>query len=78
MGNLLNEIIFPIIHIYFMHRIIKKEYNIHIEKSKVDFDCPRSEREARINECCGEYVERLEKMCLMYPYQWYNFFNFWG
>ena len=22
--------------------------------------------------------ERLEKMCLMYPYQWYNFFNFWG
>ena len=54
------------------------KYNIYIEKSKIDFNCPRSEREARINDCCGEFVEKLEKFCKLYPYQWYNFFNFWN
>lgn len=54
------------------------KYNIYIEKSKIDFDCPRSERETRIKDCCGEFVEKLEKFCKMYPYQWYNFFNFWN
>ena len=58
--------------------IFNPQYNIHIEKSKVDFNCKRTEREARINECCGEFVETLQKFCIMYPYQWYNFFNFWG
>ena len=70
--------------VYFMFGMRSKmsvfnpNYNIHIEKSKVDFHCPRTEREARINECCGEFVETLQKFCIMYPYQWYNFFNFWG
>lgn len=58
--------------------IFNPQYNIHIEKSKVDFNCQRTEREARINECCSEFVETLQKFCIMYPYQWYNFFNFWG
>ncbi|MCR4578932.1 MAG: hypothetical protein K5681_01150 [Treponema sp.] len=57
--------------------IFKPKYNVHIEKSLVDFNCPRSEREARISDCCGEFVSKLEKFCMMYPYQWYNFFNFW-
>lgn len=58
--------------------IFNPKYNMHMEKSAVDFDCPRTEREAKINECCGEYVEKLEKYCTKYPYQWYNFFNFWS
>ena len=70
--------------VYFMFGMREKlsifspKYNIHIEKSKVDFNCSRSEREAKINECCGEFVEKLQKFCVMYPYQWYNFFNFCG
>ncbi|MBP5519705.1 MAG: hypothetical protein J6X84_03895 [Treponema sp.] len=58
--------------------IFSPKYNVHIEKSLIDFNGPRSEREARISECCGEYAKKLEKFCLMYPYQWYNFFNFWA
>lgn len=70
--------------VYFMFGMRSKmsafnpQYNIYIEKSKVDFNCPRAERENRIEECCGEFVEKLQKFCIMYPYQWYNFFNFWG
>lgn len=52
-------------------------YNMFVEKSKVSFECPRSERESRIKELCTEFVSKLEKYCIQYPYQWYNFFNFW-
>ncbi|MCR4631703.1 MAG: hypothetical protein K5786_08725 [Treponema sp.] len=58
--------------------IFNPKYNVHIEKSQVDFNCPRSEREKQIENCCGEFVSKLEKFCMMYPYQWYNFFNFWN
>ena len=71
--------------VYFMFGMREKlsifnpKYNIYIEKSKVDFAyCSRSERGAFIEKCCGEFVEKLEKFCVLYPYQWYNFFNFWS
>ncbi len=69
--------------IYFMFGLRKKEsvfaprYGIFVEKSKVDFECKRTEREERIGQLCKEYVEKLEKYCKEFPYQWYNFFNFW-
>ncbi|MDE5898268.1 MAG: hypothetical protein K2H09_03260 [Treponemataceae bacterium] len=53
------------------------KYHIFIEKSQVDFHCPRSEREERILSLCREFVGKLEKYCRQFPYQWYNFFNFW-
>ena len=57
--------------------IFNPKQNVYIEKCHTDFDCPRSDREARIVQCCGEFVARLEKFCILYPYQWYNFFDFW-
>lgn len=57
--------------------IFNPKQNVYIEKCHTDFNCPRNERETRIIQCCGEYVARLEKFCILYPYQWYNFFDFW-
>lgn len=57
--------------------LLSSKQNVYIEKCHTDFNCPRSEREERIIQSCGEYVARLEKFCILYPYQWYNFFNFW-
>lgn len=57
--------------------IFNPKQNVYIEKCHTDFNCPRSEREERIIQCCGEFVARLEKYCILYPYQWYNFFDFW-
>ena len=51
--------------------------HIYVEKSNVDFNCARNERESRINDLCLEYISKLEKYVKMYPYQWYNFHNFW-
>jgi predicted LPLAT superfamily acyltransferase len=53
-------------------------YTVHIHKSPVSFDCPRAERETRIEELARCFAGRLESYCKHYPYQWYNFFDFWA
>ena len=57
--------------------LFSSRQNVYIEKSKIDFNCSRSEREKNIVLCCKEFVSKLEKFCFLYPFQWYNFFNFW-
>jgi Predicted acyltransferase len=51
--------------------------NMFVEKAKTDFNCSRAETKKRIEKLCGEYVTTLEKYCIKYPNQWYNFFDFW-
>ena len=53
-------------------------YIVNIIKSGVSFDGGRKERESKIAELAGEYTRLLEKFCLMYPYQWYNFYQYWS
>lgn len=38
---------------------------------------PRSERDDRIHAALHRYVDLLEQTVRIYPYQWYNFFDFW-
>lgn len=56
---------------------VNPKYNMFVERSKVDLDCPRGERENCIKALCREFVEKLEKYTLQFPEQWYNFYNFW-
>jgi predicted LPLAT superfamily acyltransferase len=59
--------------------MLRPEYNMYVNKSSVTFnDCDRSEKEKRIRELSREFAEQLEKYCIKYPSQWYNFFNFWA
>ncbi len=52
--------------------------NIFVERSSIDLSsCTGREARAKIPELCGEYVATLEKYCIKYPNQWYNFFDFW-
>ena len=56
---------------------LTSRYNMYVRKNTVDFDCPRKEREARILLAAEQYARNLEQLCVRYPYQWYNFFDFW-
>jgi predicted LPLAT superfamily acyltransferase len=38
----------------------------------------REEREKRARELLERYVALLESTCMRLPYQWFNFFEFWG
>ncbi|MBD5411726.1 MAG: hypothetical protein HDR51_03140 [Treponema sp.] len=68
---------------YFMFALRTKnatlhpKYNMFIEKSKTNFNCTRNERNIKIHELALEFVKKLEKYCIEFPYQWYNFYNFW-
>ena len=71
--------------VYFFFALRKKDvslsskYNMYVHKSPIEFEmCPRAEKESRIKKLCSEFVYLLEKYCLLYPFQWYNFFNFWA
>lgn len=57
---------------------LKPKYDMFVKKNDVTFDCTRKEREARIKKSAENYVANLEKLCLLHPYQWYNFFDFWS
>lgn len=57
---------------------LKSEYDMRVRKSIVSFDCPRKEREARIRELARNFAAALEEYCIQYPYQWYNFYDFWA
>ena len=37
----------------------------------------RDERGQMLVECVGKLSSAMEKYVKLYPYQWYNFFNFW-
>ena len=56
---------------------LNSRYHMCIEKSAVDLNCGRAEREEKLKDLCDEFVGKLEKYCMKFPYQWYNFYNFW-
>ena len=39
---------------------------------------PRARRAEALDEVVGAYAKRLEKYCVRAPYQWFNFYDFWG
>lgn len=41
-------------------------------------DIRRGERSDEIGRVIDQYAGRLEKLVLRFPYQWFNFFDFWG
>jgi predicted LPLAT superfamily acyltransferase len=57
---------------------ISSHYDMHVHKSPVNFNCPRKNRDERIETLVRLYVEKLEYHCKQHPYQWYNFYDFWA
>ncbi|GHV54024.1 hypothetical protein AGMMS49579_13850 [Spirochaetia bacterium] len=57
---------------------LSSQYDMHVHKSPLSFDCPRRERERRIEELARSFAGRLEYYCKQHPLQWYNFYDFWA
>ncbi len=51
-----------------------RDYHVYCEELKADSSLPRQERAQQLAD---QYAERLEQMALRYPYQWFNFYDFW-
>jgi len=39
---------------------------------------PRRERDAIIQACMQQYTGMMEEMLRQYPYNWFNFYDYWG
>lgn len=37
----------------------------------------RGERDQMLTECAGKFMDCIERYLKQYPFQWYNFYNFW-
>lgn len=58
--------------------MLKPRYDMNVENARVPFDdCPRAEREARIQDLAERFARALEARASERPFQWYNFYDFW-
>jgi predicted LPLAT superfamily acyltransferase len=53
------------------------KYDVYLEKLGDPLELPRATRRQDLERLVRIFADRLEKQCLAFPYQWYNFFDFW-
>lgn len=53
-------------------------YEIFVELLANRILLPRAARPARLHALVQAYAARLEAYCIMAPYQWFNFYDFWA
>ncbi len=54
-----------------------RRYEIHFEVLSEGFSLERSRRMEQVQALTQQYVSRLEHYCRSYPYNWFNFYDFW-
>ena len=59
-------------------RVGPAAYEVFAEPFAERVVLPRAERNARLGLLVEAYARRLETYCLKAPYQWFNFYDFWG
>jgi predicted LPLAT superfamily acyltransferase len=52
-------------------------YGLYFEMFAERITLPRRDKQAAISEWAARYAKRLESFCLIDPFQWYNFFDYW-
>jgi predicted LPLAT superfamily acyltransferase len=55
-----------------------RRYSVFAELLAERVELPHMEREQRLQDYIAQYVRRLEELCCTYPYQWFNFYDFWS
>jgi predicted LPLAT superfamily acyltransferase len=55
-----------------------RRYEVHVERFADRVELPRAQRVEALRSSCQAYADRLAAYCVRYPYQWFNFFDFWN
>ena len=55
----------------------KNKYEIYIEKITEATQLSRGKRDDYVKKTTQKYVERIEYYLKKYPYNWFNFYDFW-
>lgn len=54
-----------------------KGFNVYFDMLADKVTLPRKTRQAAIARYAQSYVDKLAEYACEYPYQWFNFFDFW-
>lgn len=54
-----------------------KKFKVIFEYVADSLKFSRKNRQEKLNQVVSLFAQRLEYHCLLYPYQWFNFFDFW-
>ena len=54
-----------------------RRYHIILEPLAERVVLPRASRNQSLHAYMESYVRRLERLCCQFPYQWFNFYDFW-
>jgi len=70
----------PVFFVFALRRgdlSIRPEYDMHVHKSRLSFECSRKERFNQTSLLARSFAVLLENYCKENPFQWYNFYDFW-
>ncbi|MES9903043.1 MAG: lipid A biosynthesis acyltransferase [Sedimenticola sp.] len=56
----------------------ERSYRIHFELLADSIKFDRESRSEQISHWMQKYVDRLDHYCRLYPYNWFNFYDFWN
>lgn len=54
------------------------KYSFHIEELTDAVDIPRNQRSDFVEKNIQKYTTSVENMIVQHPYNWFNFYDFWG
>lgn len=57
---------------------VGSKYKVFFEHFAEKIILQRGRKEDCIREYATQYSKYLEKYCIQHPYQWFNFYDFWG
>jgi len=58
-------------------RLKLRHYHIQVEPIAEKVTLPRKTRAESLQTYMRSYVDKLEQLCVKYPFQWFNFYDFW-
>lgn len=65
------------VYMLFCLRTKKNEYDVFVRPFSDTIHLPRKNREENLKQYLTDYAKHLEYFCCRYPYQWFNFYDFW-
>jgi len=67
----------PVLLCFALHRGANR-YDVYFHLLSKQLALPRQERDIALQQLMQEYADILERYALSYPYNWYNFYDFWN
>jgi len=66
----------PVILCFALHRS-GSQYDVYFHLLSEQVNLPRKERTEKLQQLMQKYASILEQHAIDYPYNWYNFYDFW-